>query len=139
MNINKKGFTLAELLAVIVVLMIISGLAVFSMSGVIGTGKKGIYKNFEITLKGAVQNYLIDNPGEIPSVGNSKNIYAKDISTYLDEFGAIDGGDCNYAGNNSFVKVTRGNDVSHNFNLTYQTCLICVDSNHLEIYKTSGC
>lgn len=42
---NKKGFTLVELLAVIVILALIMGIAVISMSGVIDGAKKNTMKS----------------------------------------------------------------------------------------------
>ena len=136
---NKKGFTLIELLAIIVVLSIVSGLAIYSMSGVIGNSKKKVYENFEDTLKGAVQEYLVDNPNEIPNKNSTKTIYAKDLKKYLDNLNSPDGGDCNNTTNNSYVIVTRGSDISNNFDLSYKSCLICVDKDSNQVYKSDGC
>lgn len=44
-NINKKGFTLVELLAVIVILALVMGIAVVSMSGVQENAKIGVIKS----------------------------------------------------------------------------------------------
>ena len=42
-KINKKGFTLVELLAVIVVLAIVMGLAVVAISGVLDNARKATF------------------------------------------------------------------------------------------------
>ena len=50
---TKKGFTLVELLSVIVILGIISFIAVPVVSNIINTSKK---KNFEVSAKGLVES-----------------------------------------------------------------------------------
>ena len=71
---NRKGFTLAELLGVIIIIAILSTVAVLSVNYVVQNGKKGVYQNLENTLKGAVENYLIDNSSKVPNIGGNKNI-----------------------------------------------------------------
>ena len=134
----KKGFTLVELLAVIVVLAILSGLAVVSMNGVFNTGKKGVYKNFESTIKSGVQNYLIENPDEVPNQSQSKEIKITLLGDFIDTLKDPNGGDCM---TKSYVLVTRkknNEDNKDNYNLDYKICLICVDkaNNSLSLYKT---
>ena len=138
MNIKNKGFTLVELLGVIVVLAIVMGIAMYSMTGIIGTGKKGIYINFEANLKGAAENYFIDHTGDLPNIGKSKIVYAdNELKTYLNDLTGPDGTDCNTSTNRSFVYVTRGANISNNFNLTYNFCLVCLNkSTGDEIYVT---
>ena len=62
MRNNKKGFTLVELLAVIVILALIMGIAVVSMSGVLSSSRE---KAFQETAAGVIhglrQRLLIDN------------------------------------------------------------------------------
>ena len=56
MNVgNKKGFTLVELLAVIVVLAIVSSLTVISVNHVIKTGKDSV-TNKQIELQRGLSN-----------------------------------------------------------------------------------
>lgn len=116
---KNRGFTLTELLGVIVLIAIIGGLAVISVNYVIQSGKKGIYKNYETTLKGAAENYFIDHIDNIPTT--EKILTITELESYLDELKDPNGGDCN----SSYVKVTRGADLSSNFSLNYQVCLIC--------------
>ena len=76
---KKNGFTLVELLSVIVVLAIVMGIAVYSASYVTNKGKEGVYENYEQTLKGAAENYLTDdfaynNGLNFPMVGDTKTI-----------------------------------------------------------------
>ena len=137
---KKNGFTLAELLGVIVVIAIISGLAVISVSSILATGKKGVYKNYEETLEGATRNYFIDNINKIPSVGMSTKIYLDEIlsENYLDNLDDPNGGDCNSEEYNSYVLVTRQADINNNYNLEYKVCLMCYDyDNNGFTYKSS--
>ena len=129
---KNKGFTLTELLGVIVLLAIISGLAVISVNNVIQTGKKGVYKNHETTLRGAIDDYLMDHFEDIPLVEGSRTWSISDLDSYLDELKDPSGGNCN----SSYVKVTRHADISGNYSLDYQICLICKLDDETETYAS---
>lgn len=118
---KNKGFTLVELLGVIVLIAIVAGLAVISVNTIIGNGKKGVYQNHEKTLEGAAKNYFIDHIDNIPTVGGTTTLTMTDLNNYLEELEDPNGGNCSY----SKVLVTRSADVSNNFKLNYQVCLIC--------------
>ena len=137
--IDKNGFTLVELLGVIVVIAILSGLAVVSFNGVISSGKKGLYKNYEKTLEGATKNYYIDNISDIPAVSSNARIFYETLldGKYIDELEDPNGGDCS----SSYVDVTRGADNGNNFNLTYKACVVCTSKDNRSniIYKTNNC
>ena len=133
---NNKGFTLVELLAVIVVIGILSALAVVSYNSLIGSGKKGLYKNYENTLKGGAQNYFIDNTGDIPAIGETIVLSYQTLldKKYIEEFKDPNGGNCI----TSYVEVLRGNDIGSNYNLTYKACLICKDGSN-SYYVSNNC
>ena len=68
---NKKGFTLVELLAVIVILALIMGIAVVSIGSVLQSSKKKImYENAQSILNGVKKQFLIGNVSA-PSTGTS--------------------------------------------------------------------
>ncbi len=130
----KKGFTLVELLAVIIVLAIVLGIAIAAVTGAIGSGQNGVYKNYETTLKSAARNYLIEclegniqnssgGTCKIPSVGGSIVLKHQELANldFIDNLTDPKGGTCNQ----SYVKVTRKSDVSTNLNFEYQACLVC--------------
>ena len=118
---KNKGFTLTELLAVIVIISIIGVTAVISVSYITNTGKKGIYKNYESNLKGASEAYLIQNIDEIPKPGSSKKItYNMLINGYMKKMEDPNGGLCD-----GYVIVTRGADIGNNYDLDYMVCLEC--------------
>ena len=132
---KKSGFTLVELLGVIVLIAIISGLAVISVNSVVNSGKIGLYKNYETTMEGAARNYFIENISSLPAVGGSKNIsYEELVNTkFLDPFDDPNGGDCS----SSYVVVSRTANKGNNFSLSYKACVICTEGK-LE-YKSDGC
>ena len=137
---KKNGFTLVELLGVIVVLAIVSGLVVVSITGVIGTSKNSVYLSYEKSFKSSVENYFIDNNNLIPNAGSSKKIYLKDMISngYIEEIKDPNGGNCNISSNNSYVLVTRPSSDTNNYKLDYKTCLICKKGS-IETYKSSTC
>lgn len=137
---NKKGFTLAELLGVVVILAITSGLVVISVTALIKNGKNGVYQNLEKTLRGGAENYFIDNSSSIPSINGSKNItYIQLLNgNYIDKYDDPNGGDCS----SSYVIVSRENNKGINgvnYNLKYKSCVVCKDNKGNIHYKSDGC
>lgn len=74
---NKKGFTLVELLAVLVILGIVIGIAVPSMGGVMNKSKQKSEDAFVETLKDAMDIYISSGV---------KNISASSYSNCSDTF-----------------------------------------------------
>ena len=56
---NKKGFTLVELLAVIVILALIMSIAVFSITGVMDTAKQKTFKETAASIIDGVKKQLL--------------------------------------------------------------------------------
>lgn len=131
---NKKGFTLVELLGVIIILAIIGTIAAISVNTLIERGKIGIYKNYESTLKSSASNYLISNSDELPNIGSSIDISVTTLvnSKFIDEL--EDPKNKSDKCTSSYVRVTRDVNVSNNYNLTYKICLICGTN-----YISEGC
>ena len=134
---NKNGFTLVELLATVVIIAILGGVATISVNYLIQGGKDDLYKDYENTLKTEAENYLIeqmiDGTLSLPRVGESQNIYLSDLiaNNKVQNLKDPNGGVCSAV--ETYVKVSRGNDNGVNYNLTYETCLVCPN------YKTEGC
>ena len=71
MKINKNGFTMLELLAVIIILGILMGLAYMGVSRYLNQARSTTYEDFEKNITSGVTNYLIDHSGQIPNEGES--------------------------------------------------------------------
>ena len=135
---NKKGFTLVELLATIVLITIISGMAVVAYTSILNGSRDRVFEAYQKTMKSEVMHYLQLNIDNLPPIGVPTNYYISEV-----------GGTPNFPIdpiNNpvntsdlclgSYVKVTRTlvNGVD---SFIYESCLICSDSNynHCESYE----
>lgn len=126
---KNKGFTLVELLGVIVVLAIVGGIATLAITNYIGNSKEKVYRNYVATLKTTVEDYLIDdfakNGNLLPNVGGSRTFTLNDLinAKVIEELKDPNGGTCNQT--TTIVTVKRDVDTDINFNLTYDVYLDC--------------
>ena len=126
---KNKGFTLVELLGVVVVLAIVGGIVTLSITNYIGNSKEKVYRNYVATLKTTVEDYLIDdfakNGNLLPNVGGSRTFTLNDLinAKVIEELKDPNGGTCNQT--TTIVTVKRDVDTDINFNLTYDVYLDC--------------
>ena len=133
---NKKGFTMIELMAAITLLGIMSTLAVVSVSKYLNKSKKTVYRDYEDTLKNATTNYFLDHTGLLPEINDASG--TKVLATTLINEDYLENMkdptnksfNCN---NNSYVIVTRKDNVGFNMDLEYRVCLVCSK------YKSISC
>lgn len=94
---NKKGFTLVELLAVIVILALIMSIAVVSMGGIMQSAREGTFKDTALSIINGVKQQLSIN-GQLGNVGNSYYFFQEKL---LEKGGATSplGGDISYIPN----------------------------------------
>ncbi len=120
---NKKGFSLVELLAVIVILGIIASIAIVSYNALINQTETKSYKNYESSMKSSATMYILDN-------GYKDKITLAELinSDKIDEFNNPNSDDKCL---DSYVSVIKNNNDS--FDLSYKVCLICPE------YKSEGC
>ena len=83
---NKKGFTLVELLAVIVILSLLALLASTSVSKIIKYSRSDLYDTQINLIKKAAEAWGADNLDELPEAGSCKILLLKDLK----EYGIID-------------------------------------------------
>ena len=136
---NKKGFTIVELLAVILIIGVVSTIAVFSYNGVIQKSRNDAYKDNEKSLKAAAESliahceatygnktYCVDTPlyNEEVSITVDQLVSGKFMNKIVDPSNS--GSYCT-----GYVKVK--NVSSEPLKLEYKTCLQCKD------YKSSDC
>ena len=88
MKLDRKGFTLVELMAVIAIIGILSGFAVMAVTGYKERARKKLYTNYEKQMKDATVNYFTKNIDEIPDVNNSTTINLQKLvdDNYLESF-----------------------------------------------------
>ena len=113
---NKKGFTLVELLAVIVILALIMSIAVISIGGVINSTRQSTFKETAAGIIDGVQKHLIvSNELEagyyvftdtIVEKGGEKTPYGDDILYKGD--GTAQGTEYKQIGQSPVYKVTSG-------------------------------
>ena len=126
---KNKGFTLVELLGVIVVLAIVGGIATLAITNYLGNSKEKVYRNYVATLKTTVEDYLIDdfakNGNLLPKVGESRTFTLEELidAKVIEELKDPNGGTCNQT--TTKVTVKRDVDTDINFNLTYDVYLDC--------------
>ena len=92
---NKKGFSLVELLATIVIIALLSGIATISYSSFIKQSEDNTFERYQDTMHSEAVAYFLDNPNE-----------KDDLCP------------------NSYVDVTR-NSSSGMISLKYNVCLKC--------------
>ena len=117
---NRKGFTLVELLTVIVIIALISGIAVIGYKVIFSQSEEDYYKNLENSLMLAGNDYFIDHRLELP-VGNYTS--PVDINTlvnnkYIEPVKDSNGNIC-----------TNGKVIAYNENnqFNYVACIKCGD------------
>ena len=131
---NKKGFTMLELLAVIIILGILMSLAYTSISKYLNQAKEATYSDFEQNIKDGVTNYLIDHTGSIPNVGESlvvdveKLVCEGYVESLQDPHESAR--TCNLE---SYAIVKRNNNTGYNMDIDYDACLVCAG------YKSPAC
>ncbi|PIS47570.1 MAG: general secretion pathway protein GspG [Elusimicrobia bacterium CG08_land_8_20_14_0_20_51_18] len=67
MKLNKKGFTLIELMIVVAIIGILAAVAVPKFADLINKSKEGATKGALSAVRGALQVYYSDNEGWYPS------------------------------------------------------------------------
>ena len=103
MKNNKKGFTLVELLAVIVILALIMGIAVVSIGGVLNSARQSTFKETAASIiQGVRQQMMLSNKLPSAATGDQTHYYGFK-STILDKVNELPMG-----GNIAFNTCTSG-------------------------------
>ena len=112
MNMNKKGFTLVELLATMVILVIIAGIAIPNVIKIMSNNEKEKVLNDGLTMIAQAKGVLAgdyDLREQIRQTGASKTIYLYDLDKYGDITNDPKGK--SYSRNTSYVKVFKIDDL----------------------------
>lgn len=133
-KVKSKGYTLVELLAVIIILGLLMTLGYTAVTKYLKKANDSLYEDFSNNIKSGASNYLIEHSGDIPNVGDSIVIdleklicegYVKNLRDPNNQAGTCDIG--------SYAIVTRKDGTSNNFSLEYKACLRCSE------YVSSDC
>lgn len=126
MKLNKKGFTLIEILAVVVLLGLLTSVAISGTMRYLEKTREKAYEALEQTLHSAAENYIIDRGVLVPTTGGLTLTSAQLIETGFikeldDPAGADDNKQCT-----GTVKVTRSNNTGSKLDeYTYEVHLQC--------------
>ncbi len=153
---NRKGFSLIELLGAVSILSILMGIAVAAITKYQIRARNSVYQTHEKNLKAAAENYLLDNQGDIPEVNSDYTIDAQTLinNQYLETLNDPVSKNLN-CDSKTYVIVKNLSDIENgtqtdikkyydtngdliesntkNLDLQYKICLKCSD------YISSGC
>lgn len=134
MKTNKRGFTVVELLVVLVILGILITLAYISVSKYLNQARSTTYEDFEKNITSGVTNYLIDHTGSIPNEGESlvvdvEKLVCEGYIEYLQD-PRESSRTCNLE---SYAIVKRNANTGYNMDIDYEACLVCAG------YKSPAC
>ena len=134
MKTNKRGFTVVELLVVLVILGILITLAYISVSKYLNQARSTTYEDFEKNITSGVTNYLIDHTGSIPNEGESLVVDVEKLvcEGYIDNLQdpRESSKTCNLE---SYAIVKRNANTGYNMDIDYEACLVCAG------YKSPAC
>ena len=130
---NKKGFTMIELFAVIVILGILSTVAFISVSRYLQKAKNTSYETMTKTLYEGTQNYLMDHLDileELPQTIESEELLNGD---YIDKLIDPKNKSRECTGN---VTISQENSISESKlkNLKYTVTITCGSTTKNEVY-----
>ena len=127
MKLNNKGFSLVEIIAVIIIIGVIATIAAPSVSKYIGGSQLTTFVAYETSMEDAAKNAVLDCIGnnsskcDLPDKGETNDIDLNYLikEGFIDEITPPKGGKCNL--NRSYVRVeNRGN-----LNYKFKVCLYC--------------
>ena len=133
---NRKGFTLVEVLATLAILSIITGIAITAYTSIVESSKLRAFRTYENTMYAEAMNLLIEastDPSKanyFPRINETKTYELSDLE--IEPF--RNPRNSNDVCPNSYVKVKRidfvDDDGAHIDAFEYMVCLICPDSDY---------
>ncbi len=127
---NKKGFTLVELLVTFAIIAIVGGIGIISYQSFFDVGTNNYYKSIESDVLLAGSDYFMDNRGELPVASNYSEINLNELidKKYIEEVKSKNGNIC------------AGKIVAYkeNGSYKYEVCLDCGDYKSAGTYCTEG-
>lgn len=121
---NKHGLTLVELLAVIAILGLISGIAVISYRAIVNSSADRVYKSYEDTMHAEAAYMLTNRYNEVTFTNDKARLSLDDLKIEPIVNPNTKSDRCT----SSYVDVERKR-VGNVLSITYTVCLICQDYN----------
>lgn len=81
---NKKGFTLVELLAVIVILGLLLALATLTVTAYLNAAKEASFKSLVQSIEASAELYIIDNSGKYPQLDVAGSVFDIELKDLVD-------------------------------------------------------
>ncbi len=93
---NNKGFSLIELLAVILIIGILASIAIGGVMYMLETAKENYYKTQEELLIASAREYYLNNRYDLPDSGNSKTLSTNTLlkAGYVDDIKDHNSNEC---------------------------------------------
>lgn len=132
--LNKKGYTLVELMATIVIIAIISSIAVVSYNAFIKQTNTRVYETYIDTVHDEMAMYLSKNTVEIPNNGATKTFYLNNMNftEIRNPDNTSDKCKSSDQTKDSYIEVTRSDKSI--ISLKYKVCLKCNSYNKCKEY-----
>ena len=124
---NNHGFTLVELLAGIVILGFIAGIALVSYTSLINNSKQQLYESYMDTVHDELAIYFIEHTGDIPNKGNTLKLYLNNlnITPIINPDDSSDDCRSSDTSKDSYIEVERDDSTHGVIALKYKVCLKC--------------
>ena len=124
LKLDKRGFTLVELLATIAILGILMGVTISAISWVLDSARENFYESLEKDIILTAEQYYADHRSLLPrSVGQSRKVSLQTLvqNNYLKKGDVVDYGkqECNLT--SSYVSVVKESKEDYNYSL-YLKC-----------------
>lgn len=123
---NKKAFTLVELLAVVVIIALIGGIGTIAYTNLIKKASDDAFLRYQDTMHAEAIKYLTDSYHEVTFDNNVAKIYLDDLE--IDPINNPKNKDDKCLNNDSYIEATRSRSTSGVLSVTYKVCLNCPNS-----------
>ena len=122
MKLNKKGFTMVEIIATVTILGILSVIGIVSVNSIIQRGKQEHYNSAEKSLRMSAESYAQANRSYLPkNVGEMTKVTLKTLveDNYIEEIQDYYDQKCDLE--KSYVQIFKYSKTDYSY-LTYLNC-----------------
>lgn len=124
---NKKAFTLVELLAVIIIISLIGGIGTIAYTNLIRKTSTDVFERYQDTMHAEAIQYVANHYGEITYTNDKTTILLANLP--IDTINNPNNKSDTCINNSSYVEITRTRSTSGVLSMSYKVCLNCPSSN----------